>query len=509
MFLGASMGVGARGAGSTIEVAAGGDLQAALDRARPGDTVLLAPGATYTGSFVLRAKNPGEPIVVRSATDDSKLPGPAEQIGRDAAGLLATITPSDGEPALRTAPGAKGWRIVAVAFVGNGRARDLITLGDGSKAQSDTQNVPSDLVLDRVLVLGDAAAGQKRGIALNSASTTIKNSYIGEIKAAGQESQAIAGWNGPGPYTIENNTLEAAGVNILFGGADPAVPDLVPSDILIRHNVITKNPEWRGTPWTVKNLLELKNARRVRIEGNRLENCWSAAQVGYAVLFTVRNSGGHAPWATIEQVTFRDNVVRHSAGGVNILGSDSSHESRTASNIAIVNNLFDDIDHHRWGGTGVFLQIGNAPANVTVDHNTILQTGNVITAYGGKRGAPLTIPGFRFTNNVARHNAYGIFGSGAGFGNKAINAYFTEPVVTHNVLAGGPANQYPTGNFFPSLAILMADFANGDRSDYRLTTRSAFRRAASDGSDVGANFDVLTRAQAGPDRSADHPGGAL
>jgi len=509
MVASASVGVGARGAGSTINVAAGGDLQAALDRARPGDTVLLAPGATYTGSFVLRAKDPGEPIVVRSATDDSKLPGPAEQIGRDAAGLLATITPSDGEPALRTAPGAKGWRIVAVAFVGNGRARDLITLGDGSKAQSDTQNVPSDLVLDRVLVLGDATAGQKRGIALNSASTTIKNSYIGEIKAAGQESQAIAGWNGPGPYTIENNTLEAAGVNILFGGADPAIPDLVPSDILIRHNVITKNPEWRGTPWTVKNLLELKNARRVRIEGNRLENCWSAAQVGYAVLFTVRNSGGHAPWATIEQVTFRDNVVRHSAGGVNILGSDSSHESRTASNIAIVNNLFDDIDHHRWGGTGVFLQIGNAPANVTVDHNTILQTGNVITAYGGKRGAPLTIPGFRFTNNVARHNAYGIFGSGTGFGNKAINAYFTEAVVTHNVLAGGPAKQYPTGNFFPSLAILMADFANGDGSDYRLTARSAFHRAASDGSDVGANFDVLTRAQAGPDQSAGHPGGAL
>ena len=85
-----------------------------------------------------------------------------------------------------------------------------------------------------MLVRGDPAKGQKRGIALNSASTTIRNSYIGDIKAVGQESQAIAGWNGPGPYTIENNFLEAAGVNILFGGADPAIPDLVPSDITIR-----------------------------------------------------------------------------------------------------------------------------------------------------------------------------------------------------------------------------------------------------------------------------------
>ena len=192
---------------------AGGDLQAALDRARPGDTVLLTPGATYTGSFVLRAKGDGEPIVLRSATEDSKLPGPSQRIGPAAASLLATITPSEAKPALRTAPGAKGWRIVAVAFVGNGRARDLITLGDGSTAQSELQNIPSDIVLDRVLVLGDPVHDQKRGIALNSASTTIKNSYIGEIKARGQESQAIAGWNGPGPFTIENNTLEAAGIS--------------------------------------------------------------------------------------------------------------------------------------------------------------------------------------------------------------------------------------------------------------------------------------------------------
>ncbi len=182
------------------------------------------------------------------------------------------------------------------------------------------ESLPSELVLDRILIRGDAAKGQKRAIALNSGSTTIRNSYIADIKAFGQESQAIAGWNGTGPYTIENNYLEAAGVNILFGGADPAIPDLVPSDIIIRRNHITKNVEWRGSTWTVKNLLELKNARRVLIEGNRLENCWTAAQPGYAVLFTVRNSGGRAPWATIEEVVFRSNVVRHSAGGINILG---------------------------------------------------------------------------------------------------------------------------------------------------------------------------------------------
>src|SRR5690606_35569096 len=44
---------------------------------------------------------------------------------------------------------------------------------------------------------------------------------------------------------IINNHLEAAGENILFGGADPKIPDLVPSNIEIRNNHFYKNPAWR------------------------------------------------------------------------------------------------------------------------------------------------------------------------------------------------------------------------------------------------------------------------
>ena len=358
--------------GATIVVRADDDLQAALDRARPGDTLLLEPGATYVGSFVLPAKEGTRPIVIRSATDDGRLPGATDRIGPEDAALLPKLKSPNTQPALRTAPGASHWRLLAIEFVGNGQAGDLIALGDGSKAQTDNDSVPSELVLDRVLVRGDPVKGQKRGIALNSASTTIRNSYIADIKAAGQESQAIAGWNGPGPYTIENNFLEAAGVNILFGGADPTIPDLVPSDITIRQNLITKNVAWRGTPWTVKNLLELKNARRVLIEGNQLENCWTAAQPGYAVLFTVRNSGGRAPWATIEDVTFRSNVVKHTRGG------NQHSRLRQHGRESYGFGYFDREQSLRrrrpseMGGNGLFLQIGNGAAKVTVDHNTVV-----------------------------------------------------------------------------------------------------------------------------------------
>ena len=50
---------GAAGASAaTVTVNANGDVQAAIDKARPGDTIELQPGATYTGHFTLSAKSP-------------------------------------------------------------------------------------------------------------------------------------------------------------------------------------------------------------------------------------------------------------------------------------------------------------------------------------------------------------------------------------------------------------------------------------------------------------------
>src|SRR6185295_19787625 len=139
------------------------------------------------------------------------------------------------------------------------------------------------------------------------------------------------GWNGPGPFQIENNYLEAAGENLLFGGSDPSIPDLVPSDIEIKRNHFAKPLVWRmaqaghdAKAWTVKNLLELKNARRVLVDGNLFEHNWVQAQNGFAILFTVRNQNGRAPWSVVEDVTFSNNVLRGTAQGVNILGHDNN-----------------------------------------------------------------------------------------------------------------------------------------------------------------------------------------
>src|SRR5262249_27533017 len=97
--------------------------------------------------------------------------------------------------------------------------------------------------------------------------------------------------------------------------------------------------------------------------------------------------------------------------------------------------------------------------------------------------------GFVFTNNLARHNSYGIIGTDHGFGNDSISAYLPASEITRNVIAGGTASRYPAGNSFPSTAQFAGQFVSYEGGDYRLTGASPWRRAATDGFDLGALLD--------------------
>lgn len=478
--------------GQTVTVPAGGDLQAALKAARPGTTILLERGATYVGNFVLpaAAADAGDRLITLRTTGDEELPAEGTRIGPDAAPRLAKLQSPNGSPALATASGARGWRLELLEFLPtrNG-ANDIIRLGDGSSKQRSLDGVPSHLVLDRVYVHGDPDKGQKRGIALNAADVTIRQSYISDIKAIGQDSQAIGGWNGPGNYTIEDNYLEAAGENVMFGGSDPAIPDLTPTHIVVRNNVMTKPVAWRDVqpPWQVKNIFELKNARDVLVEHNVLEHCWKQAQSGYAILFTVRNQDGACPWCQVEHVEFRGNLVRDVAAGIQILGTDPNHPSRQTNGIVVRDNVFDGIDRKDWGGDGYFLLLSDAPRDITIDHNTIVQgrSGGLVKIAHG------VSPDVTITNNIAMHGDYGIIGSNHGVGTDSINAYLTGATVTHNVLAGGRAASYPSGNLFPSVDEFRKQFVDAGAHDYALARSSAWRKAGTDGRDLGANLEVV------------------
>jgi hypothetical protein len=115
---------------------------------------------------------------------------------------------------------------------------------------------------------------------------------------------------------------------------------------------------------------------------------------------------------------------------------------------------------------------------------------------------------FKFTNNLAKANAYGIIGTSHGVGNDTISAFLPASTITMNVLAGASANSYPAGNAFPTTAQFEAQFVSYSSGDYRLAPSSPWHSIGTDGLDLGAIFGaqaVVTTApaaQAAPSASS-------
>jgi hypothetical protein len=496
--------------GKTVSVAAGGDLQGALNSAQPGDVVEIAAGATFTGNFVLPAKSGADSthwVLVRSSAYAS-LPAAGSRVAPSNASTMAKIQTSNTAPALAFANGAKFYRLQGIEITTTWSVRTatqygLVTLGmgsDGSTNATTPSDLPTDVVFDRCYVHGTPTGNVRRGILINSARTAVIDSYISDIHEVGADTQAVGAWNGPGPFAIINNYLEAAGENVMFGGADPSITNLVASDIEIRNNLFSKplswksgDPSYAGIQWSVKNLFELKNAQRLLIDGNVFERIWPAAQVGFAVVFTPRNQNNTAPWSTVQDVTFTNNIVRYAANGINMLGQDSPYISQRQTRVRIANNLFHHVDN-------ILFQVLGGVNNVTIQHNTGLHGGNILSLDGTPADQ-----GFVFTDNLVPHNAYGVFGSNVGVGNPALSTYAPGVVFTNNAIAGpwptsGGAttsmySNYP-GNFFPA-SLDAVGFVDRAHDNYRLSSGSPFKGKATDGTDLGVDFDALDAAQSG------------
>ncbi len=476
-----------RTTGRTIHVPSDGNLQAALDAANGGDRITLEPRATYRGPFRLRKKSGDGWIVVTSAAKD--LPMPGRHVTPADAPRMAKLVAASGS-VFEAEPGAHHFRLVGLEIApADGIALNtIVRLGE---SESSIDAVPHHFIIDRCYIHGDAKLGGRRGVALNASHAAVIDSYLSDFKERTVDAQAIAGWNGPGPFKIARNFLEASGENVMFGGADPRIANLVPADIEVVQNHMAKPLRWKkddpafeGTEWSVKNLFELKNARRVSVDGNLLEYNWPHAQNGFAILFTVRNQDGGAPWSVVEDVTFSNNLVRHVAAGINVLGRDDNHPSQQTRRIAIRNNMFLDVGG-RWGNGRLF-QLLNGTSAIAIDHNTAMQTGGVLFADGEPNA------NFVFQNNVIPHNEHGITGSGTGPGNASLDRYFPAAVVRRNVLVGARAASYPRDNFFPaSLAELGFRSAGGHRT---LRLGKTFATQSTDGSAPGADIDALERA---------------
>jgi hypothetical protein len=461
---------------ATTVVTAGVDLQAALNAAQPGDVLVLQAGARFVGSFRLPAKPAGPVITIRSSAAL-----PERRIGPQDASLLPTLA-SPVASAVLDGTGAANWRLDGISFesVSNGQG-DVVVL------QNST-----NIYMDRLLIVA-GPSGQKRGIRGNGQQITLTRSYVANIWRVGQDSQAFCAWDGAGPYTLTNNFFEAASENVMFGGADSLSADRVPSDILIEGNHFTKRLEWKGQGKVVKNLLELKSARRITIRGNTFERNWTDGQTGYGILFKAVNQDGGAPWSVLEDVLFERNLVWETENGFNILGNDYAHPSGRATRITIKNNLLLT--------PGVGFQLGGEIGDLAIDHNTIDQGYTLLSLYRGtvwNAGAVAARPGayavehLIFTNNLALHNEYGVKGQGTAVGTPSLTGYTVGFTWTNNVLAGGAGFPYPSVTWVPTVIEYRAQF----QPDYTLMPNSSFLKLGIDGLDLGC--DSVVRAPVPP-----------
>ena len=398
--------------GTTFRVKPGDDLQAALDQATFGDTILVTPGG-YKGKFVLRKKDGTGVIRVRADVDPGNFTSPKPWVLPEHAPAMFRLESVDGySPVLVTEAGAHGFSFQGMDVPPVRPDRDQVVLGVGAD-QTTVESIPFGFEFDQCYFHGDPTPGkgQHRGIAAQVIGLTVRRSCFKDHFEVGRDSQCIAAWNGAGPFVLVDNFLEASGENVMFGGAGISVPDLVPTDILIQGCHFSKNVDWKThpTPPGVKNLFEIKNGQKVRVVGNLFENCWKHAQMGYCFMITPSNSTGTMPWVRAHDIVIEYNVIRRVGSLLNVNNGQGVGPTQGTKGLTFRQNLAYDINTVNLGDDRMIM-LGGGPDQVTIDHNIMLGD-DVPQGYLVLYSDPALhqMDALKYTNNVAREGSYGLF----------------------------------------------------------------------------------------------------
>jgi len=488
--------------GRTLAVHAGGNLQAALDSARFGDKILVDSCATFRGNYTFgipKAGNAGEYVTVQKT---GRLPAEGTRARPDSAAAMCypKIIGQGSINTLITRPSANHWRFIGLEITvdsANYYSQAAVLVGDGSVAQNTLSIVPSDIIFDRVYVHGAPNVAMRVCVVLDAARTSVIDSYLSDCHST-FDAQAIAGTNGPGPFKIVNNYLEASGENINWGGADPGIPGLVPADIEIRRNHIYKPLAWQSTQWTEKNLIESKNSTRVLVEGNVLENTWANGQVGYTLALWSVNQTGRCPWCVTSHWTFRNNVIKNVSAGINlssafVLPGYGFPMPIPMHHIAITNNVWLGLT-----GNTVF-QLDSIPFT-TIEHNTAMNPGGQAFVFS----AQASVAALVVRNNLLS-GYYGItaWWGGNGAAIAAVGAGAGSDWTKNVVQTQFGWNNPPT-NYAPVTEAEIG-FVGGSPTlniaawldQLVLAGGSPFKGLATDSTDIGANIAVVKAAIAG------------
>ncbi|HKY43050.1 MAG TPA: IPT/TIG domain-containing protein [Pyrinomonadaceae bacterium] len=256
--------------------------------------------------------------------------------------------------------------------------------------------------------------------------------------------------------------------------------------------------------------------------------------MGYCLPPTVSFSGGGGTGATatasvagalelMEDIVWYKNFMKNVHAGTSVVGhtiNGASNCGITPDRVLFKDNVFElDADvwdpepfaaSGDWSATGWFL---GGTQNLQIIHNTIInanpsQSGacNSVFSDGslilvGDRDTALPKwSGFVFKDNVTDYRGCGISGSGGiNHANNALDNHFTGFVVDNNGImrSAGAASNWPgTQLWATSWTSRLVNFNSGRDGNYRISTGTAWKNAATDGRDLGADVDGVEGATA-------------
>lgn len=541
--------------GQIINVNAGGDLQSALNNAQCGDVIELQAGATFAGAFTVPAKNCdiNHWIIIRTSAPDSALPAEGTRATPCYSGVASLegrpqytcSTPQNvmarvvlqkiGDGPFQLASGANFYRFVGLEVTRPagtpGPAQLVAIAGKGGTADH--------IIVDRSWLHGAPQDETYVGVNLNGmTNAAVVDSYFTDFHCisdtgACTDAHAMCGGTGDnteGPFLIQDNFLEASGESVLFGGGNATI---TPTDITITGNHFWKPWQWMkgnnpfvggpdGKPFIVKNHLELKNAMRVLVEANLMENSWGGfSQTGYGILLTPKNqhtlSGTNVcPVCQVTDVTVRYVHISHAGGGIQMATSISGDGSGGAPALAgarwsIHDVVMDDLST-KYVGPGTAFELTNTwpknPLNnVTINHVTGFPDPSSHLMVTGNRVPTAPMYGLVFTNNLVATGAFPVWNSGGGQENCAykdvpittINNCYTSYTFSNNGLIASsaqfPPSSWPANNLFPQTVgdVQFTSFNNGNGGNYELQPNSPYVNMGTDGKNLGANIVELNQ----------------
>lgn len=541
--------------GSVITVNAGGDLKSALKSAHCGDVIQLQAGATFAGPIKVPAKNCDNQhwIILRTSAPDSALPAEGQRATPCYAGvaslpgrpqypcsnpqnILARVqmaVPGDGP--FRFADGANYYRLVGLEVTRAAGLRGKAGLISGI-------GTVDHLVVDRSWLHGQPQDETHNGVNLSGmTNVAIVDSYFNDFHCIAKtgtcvDSHAVSGGisdTPDGAFKIQNNFLEASGQGVLFGGGAATT---TPTDVEILNNHFFKPWQWMagnkpfvggpdGNPFVVKNHIELKNAVRVLIDANLMENSWGGfTESGYGIVLTpknqhnIRGDSDLCPLCQVTDITVRYVRVSHAGGGFQLATDKSGHGDKgvalAGTRWSIHDVVLEDLSG-AYGGGGTAFEIMNGwPSNplntVTINHVTAFPDYGNHMILAGNVYANAPMYALVFTNNLVVTGKYPVWNVGGG---KASCAYKDVPITTisncflnstfaNNGLIASPPNfppsLWPAQNLFPQSIddVQFTNYDNGNGGNYELMSTSPYKYMGTDGKDLGADIASLNAALA-------------